>query len=578
VPVEPADRGRRTAIVALLLVAACVAVYAQSFRVPFLFDDLTSIPENPRIRSLWPISRAMTAPPYTTIAGRPLVCLSFAVNYALGGLDVVGYHAVNLALHVACVLALWWLMRLTLARPAVGETLNRHADGLAAAAALLWAVHPLATEAVVYVVQRTELMASLFYLLALLLFALATRSARAVALLAGSVAACALGMLSKEIAVSAPLAVWLYDATFVSGSFGAALRKRKAYYGALGATWLLLAATLFREGGTIEGTGLDLELGLTPFEYLLTQSRVVLHYLRLVLWPHPLRLYYDWPAIRSLADAWPYLLVLVPLAAATAWAAIRRLPVGFAGALFFMILAPSSSLVPVPTELVGERRMYLPLAAVLALVTCGALVLLRRTGWPAALLTGAAAVALAVLTVARVRDYRTEESIWRDTAAKSPASALVRNNLGRALAAQGRADEAIAEYREGLRIDPRHAATLSKLGNALADQGRFEEAAREYAKALEVDPRDHKTHNNHARVLLRLGRVEDGVRELEAAARLRPDYGIARYNLAGILVRLGRAPEAVAHLEAVAALPDEDAALRARAARDLEALRRGPAR
>ena len=556
-------------------------MYAGSFQVPFIFDDLTSIPENPHIRSLWPLSRALTAPPYTTIAGRPLVCLSLAVNYALGGLNVFGYHAVNLALHVGCALALWVLLRLTFASPRMGETFHRHAEGLAAAAALVWAVHPLATEAVVYVVQRTELLGAWFYLLTLLCFVLATKSARSTALLAASVAACALGMLSKEIVVSAPIAVWLYDAIFVSGSFGAALRKRRAYYAGLAGTWLILATLLTRTGGTIEGTGLDLELGLTPWEYLLTQSRVVLHYLRLAVWPHPLRLYYDWPAIRTLGEAWPYLLVIVPLAAATAWTALKRTPAGFAGALFFMVLAPSSSIVPVPTELVGERRMYLPLAAVVALLTSMVLVLLRRAGLagravvPAALATLVAAI-LGVTTVVRVRDYRTEESIWRDTAAKSPRSALVRNNLGRALAAQGRVDEAIAEYREGLRIDPRHAATRSKLGNALADQGRFAEAATEYATALQEDPGDHKTHNNYARALLRLGRVEEGVRHLETAARLRPDYGLARYNLANVLIRLGRVPQAIPHLEAVIALPDEDAGLRARAARDLDAVRSAP--
>ena len=572
------DSRKGTIALALVLVGACLAVYAGSFQVPFIFDDLTSIPENPHIRSLWPLSRALTAPDYTTIAGRPLACLSLAVNYALGGLNVFGYHAVNLALHIGCALALWALLRLTFASPPMGETFRRHAEGLAAAAALVWAVHPLATEAVVYVVQRTELLAACFYLLTLLFFVLATKSARAGAFQAASVAACALGMLSKEIVVSAPIAVWLYDAIFVSGSFGAALRKRRGYYAALAATWLLLATLLTRTGGTIEGTGLDLELGLTPWEYLLTQSRVVLHYLRLAVWPHPLKLYYDWAAIRAVGEAWPYLLVIVPLAAATAWAALKRTPAGFAGALFFMVLAPSSSIVPVPTELVGERRMYLPLAAVVALLTSMVLVLLRRAGLaeravvPVALTTLVAAI-LGITTVARVRDYRTEESIWRDTAAKSPRSALVRNNLGRALAAQGRIDEAIAEYREGLRIDPRHAATRSKLGNALADQGRFEEAATEYAAALQEDPGDHKTHNNFARALLRLGRVEEGVQHLETAARLRPDYGLARYNLANVLIRLARVPQAIPHLEAVIALPDEDAGLRARAARDLDAVR-----
>jgi tetratricopeptide (TPR) repeat protein len=577
-------RLRKAWLIGAVLAAAAVAVYARSFSVPFLFDDLTSIPENPHIRSLWPLSRALTAPPYTTIAGRPLVCLSFALNYAAGGLHVAGYHAVNLALHVACVLLLWTLLRRTFANARMGEAVNRHADGLAAAAALLWAVHPLATEAVVYVVQRTELMASCFYLLTLVLFSRAAESARPTPWLTASVTASGLGLLSKEIVVSAPIAVWLYDAVFVSGSFGAALKRRRTYYASLAATWLLLGLTLFRPGGTIEGTGLDLALGVSPWQYLLTQSRAIVHYLRLALWPHPLALYYDWQPFRSVREAWPYLLLIVPLAAAAGWAAVRRRPIGFAGALFFMVLAPSSSVVPIPTELVGERRMYLPLAAVVAVLVAAAFRTSMRIGragarpsvaQAAGVTMGVAATLLGVVAAARVRDYRTEESIWRDTVAKSPRSALVRNNMGRALAAQGRPDEAIAEYREGLRIDPAHAATRSKLGNALADQGRFEDAAREYEQALRGEPNDHKTRNNYARVLLRLGRADEGVRELEAAVRLRPDYGLARYNLASVLLRMGRVRDALPHLEAVAA-QDEDEALRARAARDLEAARRAP--
>ncbi|HET8646473.1 MAG TPA: tetratricopeptide repeat protein, partial [Vicinamibacteria bacterium] len=114
--------------------------------------------------------------------------------------------------------------------------------------------------------------------------------------------------------------------------------------------------------------------------------------------------------------------------------------------------------------------------------------------------------------------------------------------------------------------------------NALADQGRFEEAAHEYEEALRGELGDHKTRNNYARVLLRLGRADEGLRELETAVRLRPDYGLARYNLASVLLRMGRVREALPHLEALVALPYEDEAMRARAARDLEAARRGPLR
>ena len=429
-----------------------------------------------------------------------------------------------------------------------------------------------------YVVQRTELLAACFYLLTLLFFVLATRSVRSTALLAASVAACALGMLSKEIVVSAPIAVWLYDAVFVSGSFGAALRKRRAYYAGLAGTWLILASLLTRTGGTIEGTGLDLELGLTPWEYLLTQSRVVLHYLRLAVWPHPLRLYYDWPAIRTLGEAWPYLLVIVPLAGATAWAVMKRRPAGFAGALFFMVLAPSSSIVPVPTELVGERRMYLPLAAVVALLTSMVLVLLRRAGLagravvPAALTTLIAAI-LGVTTVSRVRDYRTEESIWRDTAAKAPRSALVRNNLGRALAAQGRVDEAIAEYREGLRIDPRHARHPQQAGQRAGRPGPLRGGGNGVRDRAAGGPGGSQDPQQ-----LRARAVEAGAGRGGSAAP-----GDGRAAAAGLRARAlqpgerphpaGRVPQAIPHLEAVIALPDEDAGLRARAARDLDAAR-----
>jgi protein O-mannosyl-transferase len=545
---------RRRLVAAAILAVAALAVYAHSFGVPFLFDDLLAIPENPRIRAL---PTALGSPADTTLAGRPVASLSFALNHAAGGLDVGGYHAVNLALHVLCAWLVYGVVRRILSTPRVAAA---SAEGPALATALLFVVHPLGTEAVVYVVQRTELLMALCFLGTLYAFLRATVSARPARWYAASVAACAVGMGCKEVMVAAPLVVWIADATFVAGGFGAALRARRAYYAGLAATWGVLALLVFA-GGQRHATGLDLDLGVTPLQYLWTQSRAILLYLRLALWPHPLALYYDWKPAAALTDAWPSVAVVTALCLATAYGVARRLPVAFAGAAFFLVLAPTSSVLPIPTELVAERRMYLPLAAVLALVVLGThRLLVRATGEAARrvgpALAGAAAVALGAAAFARVADYRTEESIWRDTVAKAPQSALVRNNYGRALANLGRQDEAIAQYREGLRLAPGDARTWAKLGNALAEQGKLAEAVDAYRAALRHEPTDEKTHNNLARVLLRVGDLPGAIAHLQEAVRLDPSYALGRLNLAKLLANAGRFEEARAQAESVDRMAD----------------------
>lgn len=546
----------------LALAFCALAVYARSFGVPFLFDDLLAIPENPAIRSL---SRSFSTSSETALAGRPLTSFTLALNHAAGGLSVGGYHAVNLAIHVACAWLLFGVARRLFASPRVGAA---DADGLAFATALLWTVHPLATETVVYVIQRTESLMALCLLATLYAFLRGTSSARPAPWFAASVAACALGMGAKQVMVAAPLVVLCADALFVTGSFAAPLRARVAFYVALSAAWGVLGV-LLAGGQVARATGLDLDLGVTPLQYLWTQSRVLLHYLRLVVWPHPLVLHYDWAPARSLAEAWPTVALVAALFAATAYGLWRRLPAAFVGAVFFLVLAPTSSVVPIPTELVAERRMYVPLAALVGLAVFGgsrALARLAGARRLAPATAGLFAVTLGVMSYARVLDYRTEESIWRDMVEKSPGSSVVRNNYGRALASLGRHEEAIAQYREGLRLSPEDARTWAKLGNALAEQARLSEAADAFRSALRYEPTDEKTHNNLARVLLRTGDLSGAIAHLQEAVRLDPTYALGRLNLAKLLANAGRFAEARAQAEAAAATSDAPASLRAEAA------------
>ena len=285
----------------LVLVVVGLAVYHNSFAGPFIFDDICSIPNNPHIRRLWPPWQAFSPPAHCTIEGRPLANFSLAVNYALGGLDVRGYHAFNLAVHVLAALVLCGVVHRTLTGPRLQYADSSTTRWLALAAALVWMVHPLQTESVTYVVQRTESLMGLFYLLTLYCVIRGHGSVHRRGWYAAAVVASAMGMACKEVMITAPLVVLLYDRTFFSTSFREALRDRYRLYGGLASTWLVLAAAQKATSHPTAGFGLG---HLTPWGYAMTQPGVILHYLRLALWPSPLVIdYYGWPIVRGITPA-----------------------------------------------------------------------------------------------------------------------------------------------------------------------------------------------------------------------------------------------------------------------------------
>jgi len=199
-----------TAAAGGLLVVAVAAVYCHSFSGPFVFDDLPSIVDNPTIRRLTPLWHVLSAPHKgETVGGRPLLNLSLALNYALGGTPVCGYHAANLAVHVLNALLLWGILRRTFQSPILIASFGAAGPNIAWAIALLWAVHPLQTESVTYVVQRAESLAALFYLSTLYCVIRGASSARALLWYVAAALACLLGMATKETMATAPLIVML---------------------------------------------------------------------------------------------------------------------------------------------------------------------------------------------------------------------------------------------------------------------------------------------------------------------------------------------------------------------------------
>ena len=512
--VSPTRSPARTALLTGILVTACALAYHNSLEGPFIFDDHQSVEENPHAHRLWPLTYSMRAPLASGVAGRPVVSLSIAINYAIGGLDVTGYHLANALFHVASVLLLFGIARRTFQVVSDNRASSEGSPGLKARAfggntdsvalsiALLWSVHPLLTESVTYIIQRTELLMGLFFLATLYCFIRGATSASSRARAgwyATSVIACALGMGSKEVMVTAPVIVLVYDRLFLAGSFRAALRTRWRFYVLLGLTLAIVPILLMTSVAFVSKSGGGFER-LTVWQNLLTQSGVIVHYLRLALWPSKLVIDYDdWPIAHSPVEVLPQALLIVALLVLSAYGLWRGYRLAFLGAWFFVILAPTSSFLPLGTEIAGERRMYLPMIAIVTLVVLGGRFALTqlsgRFAWrPSSVrLSGALAViilagAMIATTVNRNEDYRTAVSIYGDAAAKRPNNARARLNLGVALYKLGQVEPARQAIQQALDLKPNYPDAHYYMGIIVLGDTKPDRAALHFALAQKGRP------------------------------------------------------------------------------------------
>jgi len=533
------------------IVAATAAAYRRSLGGPFLYDDVDSILGNPTIRHL---STALLPPSGGTVSGRPVLNLSFAVNYAISGTAVWGYHALNVAIHAAAALLLFGIVRRTLAVPAAGSRPAGECLAVAFAAALLWAVHPLQAESVAYVVQRAESLMGLFYLLTLYSFVrFAESGGRAAAWAAVSLAACLLGMATKEVMATAPLMVLIYDRAFAGGSFREAWRRRRALYLSYAACWVPLAFMVAGTGG--RGGTAGFGSGVPWWAYMLTQFKAVAHYLRLSVWPRPLVGDYGRILAGSPLEV-AYCAAIVLCLAAAAWILLRRnSPLGFLGAWFFVILAPSSSVIPVSTEIMAEHRMYLSLATVVLLGVLALNALAGRRLFLAS--AGLLALGLGIATARRTAVYGSAFAFWSDVARKVPANAGAWNNLGIILAGRGDQAAAIEHYHRALALAPAYAYAHYNLANSLVATGHVEEAVGHYEDALHYRPGDPSIHFNFANALALEKRPLPAAAEFREALRLDPGRADAWFNLADAMVKAGNLDEAAsAYSHVVLIRPD----------------------
>lgn len=541
---------------AAAIVIAGLLTYANSFTGVFVFDDRPAIVDNPYVRNPSPwtdVRKAMQAPRNITVSGRPIASWTFAFNYATAPIDarntfdppspgsldspdrfqrnVWGYHATNLLIHVIAALALFGIVRRTLETPVMKKLVRDASLPLAFLVALWWTVHPLQTGSVTYIVQRVESLMGMFLLLTLYCAIRASEdsrasSRRALAWSVGAVVACALGMGSKETMVGAPLLVLLWDWTFIGGRVRDLVARRGLLYAGLASTWIILGALV-----AMDARPLSSGFGFADWpwwRYLATQQGVIVHYLRSAFAPQ-LVLDYSWPAATTLGAVLLPALVVAALLIGTLWQLARRRPLGFVGAWFFVILAPSSSVLPIVTEIAAEHRMYLPLAAVLSVVVVGGYALMSRAALKPQLRGVAFWLMLAMIggyawqTDARSGDFTSDTRIWFDTVQKQPRNARARNNYASNLIKTGQPKAAAEHLQVAVTESPYFAEAHANLGVALAMLGQYQEALPHFERALEINPFYTAVYENIAEAYGTQNQLAKAVKYFIKALDQKPD-------------------------------------------------------
>jgi len=616
-----ARRGASTALAVLAVCLVAAIAYLPAMTAPFVFDDVPSIVDNVSIRQAWPPFDALRPPKRSAFAGRPVVNYSFAVNGAVARLAgwpalvdgtspdaVLPYHLGNLLLHLCSGALVFGIVRRTLVKQRYSERWAASAFPVALGVTMVWLVHPIQTEAVLYTTQRTELLVGACYLAALYAWIRAwdaSGSRAAIAWRIGAVLACLVGMGSKEVMVTAPLVIVLYDRAFRVDSWRALAGRRDGrvwWYGLLAATGIWRVAL---SAGTSRNGTAGFATGIHWYEYLYSQGWAIPRYLRLMVWPNDLVIDYG---VRPLHEAWAALgLVALGVCVAAVLVAWRRADrwgwCAFLGSWFFLILAPSSSVVPITTEIAAERRVYLPLLAVVMLTAIGGDALwtrLRRAtpraerpGHPVAVLMAAASAFLLVATFERGRTYRDPEALWGDAVAKVPENPRALEALGVLMANESpprlsdadslfaragaldsssvsplyeRALVALAEHRgadaramleQVVRRQPDYPNAAGVLGQLVDQSGRPDLAVPLLRQAVAAQPSAQLDHELGV-AYLGLGRTDDALGALRTAVALDSSPPSELSFLGSVLAESGHPAEAIAALERALAMEPQN--------------------
>lgn len=552
-----------------VITVCCLALYGWTLGFPMVFDDDIYLRENALFTQdhgpTWDFPAlvkknqdlGLNPDLAVNMILRPVAYLSFHLNHALGGFDPAGWRLLNVLIHAGNGLLLYLLIRRLLRD-------DPKADMTALTAAVLFTVHPMATESVTYIVQRFTSLAALFYLLALWAHFQANDAGQParVRWRVLSVAASVLGMLTKECAATLPVMAVLLDVVVLRTPMKAALRRGASLLITLPVVPLmvLLATWAQHEGELTWGNAMYVANSrhqpIPHWHYLLTQFSVVANYLRKLVFPMGLNLDPAWPLSTSVLD-WPVLrsafLFMVVLGAA-GWAWWRQREDRLVACLFafvvwfFATISVSSGLVPLP-DLMAEHRAYLPSAGIFIAVACLVHRVLSARQAVIALVTGS--VMLSAFTVQRHYVWRTSVSLWEDTVAKSPGTFRPLANLAYQYMLAGQSARAITTYSRALEIDPGFVKGRINLAVLLSNSGLHRDAEKEMERLIEQHPelaRDAMVVRTLSAAKIGRGRSDEAVQVIEAAAKKAPAEAWPHLALAQTHYTLGHYDKTLTHL------------------------------
>jgi tetratricopeptide (TPR) repeat protein len=542
--------------------------YSNTFQVPFQLDDVLVIAENPIIQDL----RYFAAPSeakvfkehleYHTFRSRYIGYLSFALNYKLNGLDVTGFHIVNLLIHICTAVSVYFLVIFTFNTPLLCKSgLHRYSGHIAVFTSLVFACHPVQTEAVTYIWQRVASLATMFYIVALVLYARwrttrlsksevsSFKEARTAFLYLLSVFSAVLAMKTKQTAFTLPVIVCLYEIMFFDDSY----RKRIYRLFPFFLTMLIIPVTLIDANNKPLGELIS-DMGeatrdltdMSRWDYLFTQFRVIVTYIRLIFLPVNLNLDYDYPLYYSLLDPAVFLsfILLSIILGASVYlllrnrnSAVNTRLVTFGIFWFFITLSVESSVIPI-AEIIFEYRIYLPSIGLILSVTTSLFIwadslTFRRAKAGMELSCGLTVIVviLAGMTYARNTVWNSEISLWEDTVKKSPTKARAINNLGNAYNSHGLIEKAVEQYKKNIKINPNYKKSYYNLGNTYKSQGLIDLAIEQYLKAISINPAYLEAYINLGNTYKSQGLIDLAIEQYLKAISINPAYPEAYNNL-----------------------------------------------
>lgn len=526
------------------------AIYSNTLEVPFVFDDLVYVQGNPLLKGpMWLRSIIELVP------SRWIAFFTFFLNYYFGQENTFGYHLVNLAIHIGSAISCYGLVLLTFRTPRLkGRNSPDFISTTAMLAGLVYVSHPVQTEAVTYIWQRVECLAALLYLLSLVLYIQyrlvkdeGSQISRVKPELyyATSCVFAYMSAMTKEIAVTLPAVMIIYEIVLI-GEF----RKRFKYVmlRVVPFLCLLVVVPILAQKSPIVTKNFMYEAPPT-WTYLLTQTRVISTYLRLLVWPVKQNLDYDYTLSHSLFEP-PVLggALLIMSVGALGLVLHRSSPlIAFGTAWFFVTLSPTSSIVSLP-DVIFEHRLYLPLVGFLFVLT-GVMVIFKRQWKKLTVVMIVGLLLLSVATYRRNNIWKDELTLWQDTVRKSPHKARPRNNLATAYIKIREHDKALVELFRAIALEPNSASAYENMSKAYFCKGAYDLSLMAAKKAVELAPKQASAYSAVAEAYRLLGRKDLAVENYRNTLNLNPSHLTARNNLGLILAEEGRYPEAIAEFE-----------------------------